>query len=978
MASVVLGIGLGAVGGTIGGPIGAVVGTALGSALGSYIDNKYLLPTLFPPDDIKGPRLGELRLQGADEGFPMNTCLGEATRVGGEVIWMSNLIEKKKEADAGGGSGGGATQTSFSYFVHMAVSVGLDKLKLGGIERIEKIWADGKLIYGDFVDENEVRIRTNNLTMTIEVLTEPLALVTTFGALVDQVGIAVGDSTFHADSLDRSPEVGESFTVAGDNNIYEVLSVSNFGSNEGDISFRPAAQAAWADNTVLTFNATKVIDRQVTLATDDSTFALGAFKSGVDLEVNGWQYAGNNGTFRVIRSTKEGIGLSPGGEIIFAPSQVTYRNLNGALETITNFVTLNHAATKWPKGLLTSVRIYRGTDDQLPDPLIESFQGVGNTPAYRGEYYVVFENLALRDFGRPPNFEFLVVERVGRTVGQAIGAILEGTGKISKDQYDVSQVTDILGGYSWKGPQAASQLLQPLMLAYDLVAQDRDGVLTFMHRADIVEKAIESTDLGAYGSGGTPREPVDITDAQDNAMPSILRVKYSDPSKDYLSGDQPGRRNEFSVESPVVVELPLTLNAAQARAIAERLLWVEHASRSRLSISLPPSSLGIREADLLSFTAYGHPYKMLVSKVDRGVNGLLEVEGTEEDQEALTQPAISDVQMGFPGQNPNTGALDDGFNNEIPPASELDFHILDFAPLRATDVQVPGIYFALALTEPTAGFPGGVVYESTNGGNTYSELQDVPVEVTMGWAKTKLATALPYRWDRGNKVQVYMEEGTLSSVTEEEVLSGRNYALLGKECIGFANAVLIGPRIYELSMLLRGCRNTENRIAEHATGERFIHLNSAGILFEPVTPAAIGQTRKFKAVTSGGIISEFPAVDHKILAGSIRTFAPTRIRGTRDGSNNLTATWVWRSRAITKIFGPEAAPLLEPSEEYLVEFFNATLTALTRRVTVFTNSILYTAAQQTTDGLTPGNPVTFNLFHVSKVSGPGNLITATV
>lgn len=57
-------------------------------------------------------------------------------------------------------------------------------------------------------------------------------------------------------------------------------------------------------------------------------------------------------------------------------------------------------------------RIYRGGEDQLPDALIESFEGVGKTPAYRGLAYVVVEDFPLGDFGnRIPNFTFEVLRR---------------------------------------------------------------------------------------------------------------------------------------------------------------------------------------------------------------------------------------------------------------------------------------------------------------------------------------------------------------------------------------------------------------------------------------------------------------------------------------------------------------------------------------------------------------------------------------
>ncbi len=64
---------------------------------------------------------------------------------------------------------------------------------------------------------------------------------------------------------------------------------------------------------------------------------------------------------------------------------------------------------------LTTVemRVYRGTDDQLPDPLLEAKQGVGNTPAYRGIAYVVFERLPLEPYGnRIPQLQFEVMRPV--------------------------------------------------------------------------------------------------------------------------------------------------------------------------------------------------------------------------------------------------------------------------------------------------------------------------------------------------------------------------------------------------------------------------------------------------------------------------------------------------------------------------------------------------------------------------------------
>ena len=57
-----------------------------------------------------------------------------------------------------------------------------------------------------------------------------------------------------------------------------------------------------------------------------------------------------------------------------------------------------------------NMRVYRGTEDQLPDPAISAAYGVANAPAYRGTAYVVLEDLALAPFGnRVPQFSFEVV-----------------------------------------------------------------------------------------------------------------------------------------------------------------------------------------------------------------------------------------------------------------------------------------------------------------------------------------------------------------------------------------------------------------------------------------------------------------------------------------------------------------------------------------------------------------------------------------
>lgn len=57
-----------------------------------------------------------------------------------------------------------------------------------------------------------------------------------------------------------------------------------------------------------------------------------------------------------------------------------------------------------------NMQVYRGSNSQLPDPVMEAVEGAGMVPAYRGTAYVVLENLLLDQFGnRVPQFSFEVV-----------------------------------------------------------------------------------------------------------------------------------------------------------------------------------------------------------------------------------------------------------------------------------------------------------------------------------------------------------------------------------------------------------------------------------------------------------------------------------------------------------------------------------------------------------------------------------------
>ena len=85
-----------------------------------------------------------------------------------------------------------------------------------------------------------------------------------------------------------------------------------------------------------------------------------------------------------------------------------------------------------------TIRVHRGTADQLPDPLIEGVEGSGNTPAYRGTAYVVFEGLAIGLFGnRIPQLNFEVFRRVSPTDGSGVEDLVRAIPNIPRSGHRV-------------------------------------------------------------------------------------------------------------------------------------------------------------------------------------------------------------------------------------------------------------------------------------------------------------------------------------------------------------------------------------------------------------------------------------------------------------------------------------------------------------------------------------------------------------
>lgn len=120
-----------ALGTAIGGPIGG----AIGALIGQQIDTRIL----FAPSGREGPRMRDLAISTSSYGQPIPRQFGRM-RVGGTVIWSTDLVESKRKEK---GRKGQPSVTVYSYSASFAVA-----LSSTPIVRVGRIWADGNLLRG--------------------------------------------------------------------------------------------------------------------------------------------------------------------------------------------------------------------------------------------------------------------------------------------------------------------------------------------------------------------------------------------------------------------------------------------------------------------------------------------------------------------------------------------------------------------------------------------------------------------------------------------------------------------------------------------------------------------------------------------------------------------------------------------------------------------------------------------------------------
>jgi hypothetical protein len=616
-----------------------------------------------------------------------------------------------------------------------------------------------------------------------------------------------------------------------------------------------------------------------------------------------------------------------------------------------------------------SMRWYVGDYDQLPDALIEGDVGAGSAPAFRGYAYLVIENFDISKYGGVPTFLATLENMDVVTLADIANQFCERVNIEPQDKDFSVFDAQAVRGLIVQSPTAPRQTLEIAGSPYQAqFFETVDAQLTGVYLGGASVVTIDNDDLGAVEgnnvSGAQLMNKAEIGLADDVQIPRQLSVTAFDPFKGHETNTQSAFRMTGFSQGVENLNYMMALSPDETRQAAEYQLFKRHVERESAAVKLPWKYCYLNPTDIVEIVSGGITHRLRATSISGAVPGVLDFQYAADQQQAYSQ-SVGGTSGG--GYVPPTVSA---------PVATFPF-LIDTVTLQDADATTPGFYVAMA---PVAdgNWSGAGLYRDRGAG--YELVEKFLAPATAGVASGALADADPAVWDETNTVTVdlYGTTNTLESAAEAQVLAGANAAMLGDEVIQYRTATQVGgyTNRWTLSGLLRARRGTDYATSTHVDGERFVLLDGA-VTYVANDISDKDIARNYKGVTSGFSLDDTAPTSFTWAAGTSQPLSVVNVTGDRDVSNNLTVTWQRRTRTGAAAWEIGAtAPIGEETEAYEVVIWDGA--SELRVISATSETASYSAAEQTADGLTPGDPVTVRVYQISALVGRGRVREVTV
>ncbi len=524
-------------------------------------------------------------------------------------------------------------------------------------------------------------------------------------------------------------------------------------------------------------------------------------------------------------------------------------------------------------------------------------------------------------------------------------------------EYDFSAFTQTVDGWSTT-IGTGQDMLEPLMDAYDVDIRPHDFTIQGVVRGGSSGGTIDVERF--VRSGNEPRYTVKI--AQAAQIPRAMVMNFADIANDQQVNSVRVSRPPEATEAAGEATLDMTTWATDtdtARQYLGRYFRRVWNGREMITNALTPQNLALEPADLRTLGLDGENVLARLIKTSLAKDGKMATEWVTDD------PDLSLLDDG-------AGPTFDGYVPSVMPISIPSKGFVIDANL-ATDVHDqtnPFSYFAAAPYNP--GFYPGTDFAISDSGVVDDYVPgwaSVASSDAMDWGycTNELGDALPWLLDYGNTLNVSMILGSLTGVTEVEILADSELNLLliesagGWEYVQFVDADLQADGSYNLTGLLRGRRGTEHLIAGHAVGNSIVVVDN-DVFRRSVGASEIGDTDHYRAVTQGrGIGSALEQIVTFTAAANKPYSAVNGILTLAANDWSITADRRTRIGGAAFLSGP--LPLGEVSESWQADIMDGV--TVKRTISGTSLPLVYTSAQQVTDWGSNQTSLEVNLYQIS-------------
>ena len=539
----------------------------------------------------------------------------------------------------------------------------------------------------------------------------------------------------------------------------------------------------------------------------------------------------------------------------------------------------------------------------------------------------------------------------GRTTAQPLSSVVAdicaGAGLRA---VDVEKLHGVVRGYAVADTGSARAALQPLMIAYGFDAVERDGEMRFQMRdgrpVASVDPALLAVDENGDGFVETAR-------AMESEIAGRVRLNFVSATGNFETRAVEAIFPDEETTTVSQSDMALSLTEPEARRIVERWLSEARVARDGAKFSLPPSLGHLGAGDVVRIG----PDPTALYRIDRvEAAGAAAIEAVRVE-DGIYQPSDESEARVIP----------------MPYAPPVPVYplFLDL-PLMSGDEEPQAPHLAITATP----WPGRVAVYASAQDAGYVLSSVVTARSVIGQTQSTLDAATPALWDRGPALRVKVSGGTLTSVTEEQLLNGANLLAIGDgsaagwELFQFQAAVPVAPDVYDLSVRLRGQAGTDaDMLPSWPAGSLVVLMDGTpGQTALPMSARGLARHYRIGPATRA---SSDPSYVHLVEAFAgigLRPYSVCQLQARPLASGDLAISWVRRTRIDGDSWVGIDVPLGETREQYLLRIMTGG--TVRREIVVPSPAWTYTLTDRAADGLA-GQPFDIHVAQLSDAFGAG-------